>query len=95
MIRGPKIELYSSEHVDEVFFMVKSFVTFYLIQYNKNAFHDKLFLSVYFILQMELYFPDLVRNHSQISVLDCLESVDNKKDVYLEKKATCKTVFNS
>ena len=32
MIRGPKIELYSNENNDKVFFMVKSFITFYLIQ---------------------------------------------------------------
>ena len=35
--------------------MVKSFKTFYLIQYHKNAFYNKFFLSVYSILQMELY----------------------------------------
>ena len=64
MIRGPNIELYSNERVDKVFFMVKSFITFYLIQYYKNAFHDKHFLSVYSILQMELHFPGLVKNHS-------------------------------
>ena len=28
----------------KLFFMVKSFVTFYLIHYHKNAFRDKLFL---------------------------------------------------
>ena len=61
MIRGPKIELCSNEHVDKVFFMVKYFITFYLIQYHKKAFHYKLFLSVYFILQMELHFPDMVK----------------------------------
>ena len=51
MIIGPNIELYSKENVD----LIKSFITFYFIQYHKNAFHDKLFLSVYSILQMELY----------------------------------------
>ena len=85
-MRGSKIELYSNEHVNKVFFMVKSFKTFYLIQYNKNAFYDKFFLPVYSILQMELYFRGLVKNHSQISGLVCLESVANKKGVYLEKK---------
>ena len=86
MIRGPKIELYSNEHADKVFLMVKSFITIYLIQYHKNAFHDKPFLSVYSILQIELYFPGLVKNHNQISVLGCLESVTNEKGVCLEKK---------
>ena len=51
MIIGPNIELYSKENVD----LIKSFITFYFIQYHKNAFHNKLFLSVYSILQMELY----------------------------------------
>ena len=32
MIRGPKIELCSNENNDKVLFMVKSFITFYLIQ---------------------------------------------------------------
>ena len=63
----------------KVSFMVRSFMSFYLIQYHKNAFHDKLFLSVYSILQIELCFLDLVKNHSQISVLGCLESVANEK----------------
>ena len=85
MISGPKIELYSNEHFEKVFFMVKSFITFYLIQYHQNEFHDGLFVSLYSILQMELYFPSFVRNH-QISALGCLESVTNKKGVYLEKK---------
>ena len=67
--------------------MVKSFVTLYLIQYHKNAYHDELFLSVYSILQMEFHFLGLVKNHSQISAMSCLESVSNKKDVYLEKKS--------
>ena len=58
MIRGPKIELYSNEQIDKVFVMVKSFITFYLIQYYKNAFHDELFLSTY------LYLPSLIKNHS-------------------------------
>ena len=53
------------------FFMVKSFITFYLIQSHKNAFHDELFLSIYPILQKELCFPGSVNDHSQISVLGC------------------------
>ena len=43
---------------------------------------------------MELYFPGFVKNHSQISVLGCLESVGNRKSVYLEKKGTHKKIFN-
>ena len=66
MIRGPKIELYSNEHVEKMFFMVKSFITFYLIQYHKNAFLRELFLSINFILQMELYFLDLVKVRSSL-----------------------------
>ena len=92
MIRGPKIELYPNEHLDKVSFMIKSFTTFYLIQYHKNAFHNKLFLSGYSILQMKLYFSGLVKNCSRISALGCLESVA-KKSVYLEKKATHKINF--
>ena len=65
--------------------MVKTFITFYLIQYNQNAFHDGLFVSLYSILQMELYFPSLVENH-QISALGCLESVANKKRHVPSKK---------
>ena len=61
------------------FLMVESFMTFYSIQYYKNEFCNKLFLSVCFILEMELYFPDLVKNDRQISALVCLESVANKK----------------
>ena len=96
MIRGAIIKLYSNQHIDKVFFMAKSFITFYLIQYHKkNAFYEKLFLSVYSILQTELYFPGLVKNHSQISALGCLESVANKKKRVPRKKATRKKVFNS
>ena len=80
MIRRPKIELYSNEHVEKVFFMVKSFVKFYLIQHHKNAFHDELFLSAYSILKMELHFPGLV-NHSYISALAWIESVAKKRRV--------------
>ena len=57
------------------FCMFKSFKTLYLIQYHKNAFYDKFFLSVYSTLQ----FPGLVKNHSQISALGCLERAANKK----------------
>ena len=103
------------------FCMFKSFITFYLVQYHKNAFHNKLvrpvslrlsvsygphFLysdgnlliqseykkirtkkssvfgqfscSVYSILKVMLHFLVLVKNHSQISALDWLESVTNK-----------------
>ena len=88
MISAPKM-LYSNEHVDKVFLMVKSFITFYLIQYHKNAFHDELSVSIYFISQKELYFPGLVKIH-EILALGFLESVSNKKSVYLEKKSTCK-----
>ena len=77
MIRGSKIELYSNEHIDKVFFMVKSFITFYLVQYHKTTFHDQFFLSVYSVLQMKLYFLGLVRNDSQTSALGCLEIVAN------------------
>ena len=60
--------------------MAKSFIKFYVIQYQKkNAFYVELFLYVYSILQTELYFPGgLVKNHSQISTLGCLESIANK-----------------
>ena len=44
-----------------IFVMVKSFITFYLIRYYKNAFRDELLLSIYLILQMVLYFPGLVK----------------------------------
>ena len=37
--------------------MVKSFIAFYLIQYHKNAFHDKLFLSVFFHFTNGVLFP--------------------------------------
>ena len=86
MIRGPKIELYSNERVDKVFFIIKSFITFYLIlldSLHKNVFHDGFFLSAYSILQMELHFSGLVKNHNKISLLGCLESAANKKGVYL------------
>ena len=71
------------------FFMVKFFITFYFIQYHKNAFHDELFLSVFYVLQIEKYIPVLV-NHSQISAFGCIESVANKKSVFLEKKQLVK-----
>ena len=71
--------------------MAKSFIPFHLIQYHeKNAFHEKLFLSVYSILQTELYFPVLVKNHSQTSALGGLESFAIKKSVYVEKKQLIK-----
>ena len=79
MIRRPKVDLYSHERIKK-FFMVKFFITFYLIKYHKYAFHNKLFLSV---------------NSVQISALSCLESLDNKKGVHFEKKATHKKMFNS
>ena len=87
IIRGPKIELYSNEHVDKGSFMVKSFITFYLIQFHENAFDNEFFLSVYSILQMELYFPRLVKNHSQILALACLEKVAYKKRRVPSKKS--------
>ena len=79
MISGQKIELWALEWALWYdFFTIKSFITFYLIQYHQNAFHDGLFVCLYSILQMELYFPSLVKNH-QISALGCLESVASKK----------------
>ena len=45
-------------------------------------------------MDTEHIFSGLVRNHNQISVLGCLGRVDSKKDVYLEKKATRKNIFN-
>ena len=81
--------------VTKFFFMVKSFKTSYLIQYHKNPFHEELFLYIYSVLQMELYLPRLIKNHSQISALSCLESVANKKGVYLERKVTFNKIFNS
>ena len=41
MITGPEMSMLS---------MVKSSITFYLIQYQENAFHGELYLSVYYIL---------------------------------------------
>ena len=38
------------------FLKVKSFITFYLVQYHKNTFRNEIFLSVYSILKMESYF---------------------------------------
>ena len=52
------------------------------------------FMTSLFFLLMESYFPSLVKNYNQISVLGSLESVANKKGVHLEKKATCKKSFN-
>ena len=46
-------------------------------------------------LDTEYIFPGLARNYSQISALDCLESVSNKKRlVPRKKKATRKKTFN-
>ena len=56
-----------------------------MIQYHQNAFHDGLFVSIYSILRMELYFSSLVKNH-QVSALDYLESVANKKRRVASKK---------
>ena len=50
-------------------------------------FTESSFFSVYSILQMELYFPNSVKNHSQISALGCLESFTNKKGAYIEKES--------
>ena len=61
------------------FFVVKSFIIFYLIQYHKIAFHEELFLSVYSILQMELYFSGLVRNDTQTTALGFLKILAYKK----------------
>ena len=57
-----------------------------MIQYCKNTFNDKFFLYVYSILQIELYFPGLVKNHGQIPAFGCLESVANKKGRVPKKK---------
>ena len=54
----PKNELYSNEDVDKCFYGLM-FITFYLLQYHKNTFHNELFLSVYSILKIELYFSGL------------------------------------
>ena len=70
--------------------MVKSFIRFYLIQYHKNAFHDELFLSVYSILQMELYFAIFVKNDSQILALGYLESVADKNGCTWKKNQLIK-----
>ena len=67
-------------------FSSKSFMTCYSIQYHKMAFHSEFFLSVPFILQMELYFPGLVKNHSRIGALGYLESAANKKGYVTRKK---------
>ena len=80
--------------------MAKSFITFYLFRYPKNAFHGELFLFVYSILEMELYFTCLVKNYSQVSALGCLESVANKKrhlprkkKQFVKKFSTCRINF--
>ena len=78
-----------------MFFMVKSFLKFYLFQDRKNALHDELVLSVYSILRMELYFPGLVKIYSKFSALGSLESVANKKGIYLKKNTTRKKILNS
>ena len=57
-----------------------------MTQYYKNTFNDKFFLYVYSILQIELYFPGLVKNHGQIQAFGCLESVANKKRRVPKKK---------
>ena len=76
--------------------MIKCFITVYLFQYHKKAFHGELFLSVYSIFEMELYFPGLLKNYSKISALGCLEIIFNKKRrVPRKKKATRKKIFNS
>ena len=58
---GHKLNYTPLSTLKRFFFKVKSFITFYLTQYHKNAFHDELFLSVYSILQIELDFPGLVK----------------------------------
>ena len=68
--------------------MIKSFIKFYLIQCHKNVFHDELFLSVYSILQTELYFPIFVKSHSQILGWIAYKALlIKKKNAYLEKKS--------
>ena len=62
------MELYSNEYADKVFFMVKSFITFYLTQYHKHAFHDKIFLSVYFILKNGATFPRFGGKKSKLNL---------------------------
>ena len=69
--------------------MVKSCITLCFIQYHENALRNKLFLSVYSILKMDLYFADLVKNYIQVSTWS-LESVANEKTAYLEKKQLVK-----
>ena len=75
--------------------MVKSFSKFYLFQYHKNALHDEFNLSVYSILRMELYFPGLVKIYNKFSALGSLESVANKKGVYLKKKTQLVKKFST
>ena len=45
-----KKKLYSNEHVDKVVFMVKSFITFYLIQFHKNISQRALFFCLFYLL---------------------------------------------
>ena len=85
----------SNEDVDKVFLMAKSFITFSLTPYYKNAFHSLLFISVYSILQMELYLQGLVQNHSQNLALCCLEIVTNKNRRVSRKKSNSQKIFST
>ena len=75
------------------FFIVNSFKIFYLIQYYKNTFYEKFFLYVNSILQMESYFPGLVKTQGQILAFGCLESVANKKRCVPKKKQLVKKIL--
>ena len=72
--------------------MVKSFITFYFIQYHKDEFRDELLLCIYLILQMELYFSGLVKISSKSQTWIAYKGLLIKKGVYLEKKQLVKNV---
>ena len=67
--------------------MFKSFITFYLVQYHKNEFHNKLVLSVSLRLSV-LYgphFPVLGRKMSKSPYsVRIQENTDQKKTQYLD-----------
>ena len=72
--------------------MVKSFITFYLIQYHKNAFCNELLFSIYLILQIDLYLPGLVKISAKSQTWVAYKVLLIKKGVYLEKRQLVKKV---
>ena len=75
--------------------MIKSFITFYLIQYHKNAFHGELFLSIYSMLQIELHFAGLVKITAKSQPWVACKVLLMEKGMCLEKKKQLvKQIFN-